>query len=45
MLKAIPEAKPPSEEDILRQQMHDAIETENYERAAEIRDQLRQYAG
>jgi Arc/MetJ-type ribon-helix-helix transcriptional regulator len=45
MLKAIPEAKPPSEEDLLRKEMHDAIATEDYERAAEIRDLLRQAAG
>jgi UvrB/UvrC motif-containing protein len=45
MLKAIPEPKEASPEDTLRQELDDAVESEDYERAATLRDRLRDLAG
>ena len=42
MRKAIPKAKPPTEEEVLKRELSEVIEQEDYERAAEIRDQLRE---
>ena len=44
MHRAIPEDRPPTQEDLLRRQMHEAVVQENYEQAAEIRDRLTKLA-
>ena len=41
MLKALPQSRRPTEEEVLRRELEKAVAQENYERAATLRDQLR----
>jgi hypothetical protein len=44
-VKELGEKAPPSESDIIRRRLQEAVESENYERAAQLRDLLRSMGG
>lgn len=44
MLRAIPDDQPPTPEELLNRELRRAVEEENYERAAELRDRLKNLA-